>query len=515
MAEQPILRIAAKDFFSGIAQGAFDSKRLWYKADGITPIFDAGTGQNARTGALMAGAAGTSLSGIVDIPLALTTTFAGAVSNALLLGASGHFYFMTIDSPSVTAPTVGSDSFTDLRNGTPITNARAMLQVLDLQAGSTYAFYGQSAQIGRATLNAFTGIDTYPTGWSDNYFDSGDNVETDDVRANHRMGSSIYFGNGKYIGRIYDDGTSTPAIDARALDLPSGYRCMGLSDDGTYLVIVVCENYVRYGSVGRTRVLFWDRNTSSWAREYDLTEMYASGLQKVGNNVYAAGRFAWWRVSFGGVKRVLSRAPGIYQSQIRGNRAQSLYGEALVWAGSTESGGKAIQVLGSLDDAMPSSFFRPVNLANNEVTLVNGQVYPGYVLIGSTNSDLIAYPLAGGTPQTGLEARTVYIPLKGRYNIDRVKLKFAKPLASGDAMAVNLYGDETGSTDIPDIGKSTRSYGSATFAASGAVRAKSLASTDTGSADLVAEQLSIGLTYTTGAIQLAEVEVYGTPVGIG
>jgi hypothetical protein len=171
--EHPLYRLGPKEFMSGVAQGAHDSSRLWYKADGINPIGDAASGGNANSAMLMAGSAGVSISGIVDVPLALTMDFSAAVSVCLVMGASGHFYTMTIGSPSSDAPTPGSDSFTDLRSGTPITNPRSGLKVLPLRNGATYAFYWQNTQIGRATQNAFLGVDAYPTGWADNHFASG------------------------------------------------------------------------------------------------------------------------------------------------------------------------------------------------------------------------------------------------------------------------------------------------------------------------------------------------------
>lgn len=492
--EAPIIRLGPKQFLSGIAQGAHDASRLWYKADGINPIADAASGANQNSGLLMAGAAGVSITGIVDIPIAGTISFAGGVSTSLVLGASGHFYAMTIDSPSVSAPTPGSDSYTDLRSGTPITNPRAGLEVLQC-GSSTYAFYFQEAQIGRATQNAFTGADTYPTGWTDNYFTSANNVESDSVRTPHRFNDGIYYANGKYIGVISNDGTTTPAHNGQALDLPSGYRCLAITDDGTYLVVVCCENYVRYGSRARTRVLFWDTFSTSWVREYYIPEPYVSGAVNIGGTPYVLGRNAVWATTLNGRKRVLTRKPGIFQSQIQGNKAQSIYGEALVWGGTTPSGNRCLHTLGKLDDSMPATYLTPVLLPAYDVTYVNGETYEGYVLVGSANSDIKAYPLSGGTPQTGLTSQTIYIPLAHRYDIKCVELVFGEPLASGDSFSISAQ---------PDEDTTATSFGTATYASDGAIRRKSLF------ASLTADgQLSLTFTFTAGAPKLKEVLVFG------
>lgn len=494
--EKPLFTLGPKQFLSGIAQGAHDLGRLWYKADGITPMAEAATGANTKNGLLMVGAAGISISGIVDTVIDGTTTFMGGVATALLLGDEGHFYSMQMDSPSIDAPTPGSDSFTDLRSGTPITNARSGLQVLEC-ASTSYAFYFQSGQIGRATANAFRGIDAYPTGWTDDYFDSADDVESDSVRTPHRFNDGIYYANQRWVGVISSDGTTTPVHNGHALDLPSGYRALAITDDGTYLVIVCCENDKRYGARGRTRVLFWDTFSASWVREYYISEPYVSGARNIGGVPEVIGRNAVWRCTLSGAKRDLTRKPGVYQSQMLGNRAHSIYGQALIWGGDTPSGNKVLHTLGSLDDTMPSTYMTPVLLGSNNITFVSAEIYEGHVVVGTDGNDIKAYPLSGGTPQTGAVAQTVYIPLEYETDINHVSITFANPLASGDSISLSLLKDE----DTPAV-----DFGTASFAVDKAIRRKRLNSAIT--AD---EQVSLKLTYTAGAPKLKTIKVYGTP----
>jgi hypothetical protein len=276
-----------------------------------------------------------------------------------------------------------------------------------------------------------------------------------------------------------------------------GYRCLGITDDGTYLVIYACQNYVRAGSIARTKVLFWDTFSNSWQREYDLPEAYISGCDNLAGTPHAWGKFSVWETTYAGARRINSRAPGIYQSQTKGNQSQSVYSNALVWAGSTPSGNKAIHTLGALDDTMPATYMTPVKLGSSNVTLVDGQVYPGYVVVGTEAPDLKAYPLSGGTPQTGVSAQTVYLPLEHSTDITKVELVFGEPLASGDSVSLTLRSDED---------TTAAAFDPVSFAADGAVRSKKCFGSL--SAD---HQVSLTLTFVGGAPKIKGILVYGTP----
>ena len=51
----------------------------------------------------------------------------------------------------------------------------------------------------------------------------------------------MYFGNKQYVGMFYDDGTSTIAFEAQALDLDGAETVTAISDDGRYLVVATAR----------------------------------------------------------------------------------------------------------------------------------------------------------------------------------------------------------------------------------------------------------------------------------
>src|SRR3990167_1747578 len=72
---KPLLRLGTKDFQSGISMMGAHAERggLFYKAAGVTPLFDAGAAESVNNGLLIAGADGT----------AITETLGGNIINMI------------------------------------------------------------------------------------------------------------------------------------------------------------------------------------------------------------------------------------------------------------------------------------------------------------------------------------------------------------------------------------------------------------------------------------------------
>src|SRR3990167_8428709 len=101
--EKPILTLTTKDFLTGIASSAHTERGgLFFKADGVTPVYDAGGTASTQNGLLQAGPTPTDFTAsvVVDIPFASVSGVNGAF--LYMLGASGHLYSKGLGSAAVT-----------------------------------------------------------------------------------------------------------------------------------------------------------------------------------------------------------------------------------------------------------------------------------------------------------------------------------------------------------------------------------------------------------------------------
>jgi hypothetical protein len=231
-----------------------------------------------------------------------------------------------------------------------------------------------------------------------------------------------------------------------------------ISDDGQYVCLAVTDNNEGDPNrLGDTRILWWDGVSSSWLREYPITDPFIYALKKTPIGVFAFGVTGIWQITFSGSKKIFNQAPGVYTqsgaSVIHyGRGAVTFFSDALVWGGASGSN-FAIKSLGKLDASAPNSYMHPFKTtASKQVTCVNGQLQTGYLFVAEKTPQLLAYPFStANDPQTGVTGRTIYIPLPGPVEITHVDLVFAVPLASGDQMSVKLYHDDDSSEDFGDV----------------------------------------------------------------
>lgn len=485
--ERPILTLSTKDFLTGIAPSAHTERGgLFFAANGVTPVYDPGGTASTQNGLLQPGPAPTNIGGstVVD------TIFAGISANlttgrSFFLGDGGHLYQL-----------LDNGTLSDLRSGTPISNPANGIAIWGPAAGSRLMYYWQKTQIGTWDLSG-----SYPTGWTDNAYTGLSSVAYHPV---HEFVGNLYYGNVSKLGAIIDDGDATPTHSTNVLDFSPNLAVTAISNDGIYLAIAASENLEGVNVFATNRIYFWDTFSSSWNREYEIRDPFVYALLKSGSQVIAFGQYGVYLVTFnGGVKKILSRLIGFGTTAdvVTGygaSRAAIYNNEAVVFATDT-----TIDTLGALDNSIPSAYFKPFKVPDSVGTpsFVFTNFAVGSVYVATDGDKLYRYDFNGSTRETGVSAQTIYFPLRSKTRIHRVDIVFGEPLASGDAMSLQFKKDE-------DTAVSPTTALTATYADDGAIRRKSVRVLD-----FVAEdQLSLVLNWTTGAVKIKKIEIYGTPV---
>src|SRR3990167_4416435 len=366
--------------------------------------------------------------------------------------------------------------------------------IFQLSTGVKYVFYHRTDYIGRHD--------------GTNAGDTWQAVTTDYWGAMHvHYGlNKIIFGNGLgKLGTIDSAGASN--LSALTFDLSS--ICTALSDDGIYVIAAITRNTFADASIlSDTRVLFWDGSTTTgFVRDYPITDPFIYALEKTPNGVFAYGVTGIWQVSFDGVKKVFSHAPGVYTTSGAttvhyGKGATSFFSDALFWGGNVGSTTtRALKSFCKLDSAALSAYLQTVKLTTNKnITAVNAQIYKGIIFVADSTPALLYYPIGSGTPQTGVSAQTVYFSLPTKMEIKRVDVIFGEPLVSGDSVSIQFKTDE-------DASATPTTALSATYAADGAIRRKQVVPKG-----LFAEsQISLIVNFTAGAVKIKKIEVYASP----
>lgn len=487
--EKPILKLSSKQFLTGLANGAhLGTGGILYKADGITPLFEAGTAQSPNNGLLMPGAAATTIAGTITGNIIAATQYTNASNTTLyFLGSDNHIYSLVLNSTL-------SNTIADIHTATAL---RHGFEHFVVKNGANMLFYFQNGYIGRFDLNVT---------WNDNWA----TLSSDDIHCAHRFFDRILFGNSGYVGQIVDDGTtdlsssSASNLNKTVLNINTKGRATDISDDGIYAVIATTRNLTcDTNALAGSAIIFWDGYSSSWNREYQIPDPFIFALEHTPIGVFAFGVTGIWQVSYGAEpKKIFAIPTGIYSVNTSsalqyGRAAASHFANAVLWGGSSGSN-KAIKTFGKLDISAPNAYLHPfLSTASKNITFVDGQLAKGYVLVGDDTPQLKAYPFStANNPQAGNTAQTVYFSLPSKVAITRIDLVFGEPLVSGDAISAGIFTDEDTAV-IP--------FGSVTFTADGARYRKTLIKSAT-----CEDQLSVLLTFTSGSVKLKAVEVYGT-----
>lgn len=480
--EKPIITITSKNFLTGIAPSAhIDNAGLFLKALGVTPIYDPGGTESVENGLLQAGPSPTDFTGsvIVDTIFASSANYLSSGTPVLFLyGEGGHIY----------TKQAGAVVPVDQRSATPVTTASNGIIVFN-----NTLLYFRRQNIGTWDLSG-----SYPTGWNDA---AHTGLQTNLNHPVHRYYDRVYYGNGAFVGKVsYSSGL---VYDDSNLDLPIGSTCVALSDDGVYLVIAITDNLVGSDNFGNTRILFWDTNTSSWQREYPISDPFVVSMENIGNGVIRViGQYGIFDVIFGvGVKKVESRLTGFgtstdLASGYGSGRAGPFGGAAIIFG--TDA---SIDTYGKLSPELPAAYFKPFKLPAGvgRPTMVNTEFDKGRVYVATTSSKLYAYDFDAATRLTGVSAQTIYFALPEPFDIDRIDVILGEPMSSGDAFDIDTKRDEdTAAVDFDAM----------SFATDGAIRRKSMFPDTSVEVD---NQLSLVFNWTGGNVKIKTIEVYGKP----
>ena len=269
-----ILTLTSNDFYTGTSAGAHvDKGGLWWKAEGVNTFVDT-TASSTNAGLLQA----------CEAPTDISSTLSGNPTDFAVDGTDMWFVSSGGDIGNVDLTAELSANI--IETGT--TNMGTGCEMFKPVGGTKYLYYFNNlTQIGRHDL-ATTEDDAWQTGLNSSL-----------IRPIVKFKDQLYYGNGRTVGSISDDGLGAETHQANVLDLPADMNITALADDGTYLIVGATTNTGLNPTVyGNTRVFFWDTNSASWTREFEIPDTHIVAIRRVGNRVYAIGGRGFWVFSF-------------------------------------------------------------------------------------------------------------------------------------------------------------------------------------------------------------------------
>lgn len=496
-----ILSLGSKQFLTGIAANAHtETGGLFFKADGINPLYDAGGTASVENGLLQAGSAPIAFGDGNNVGYTADTIFCGEIGifastpYLLMMGNAGHFYLKQ----------VGSGDMIDRAPTNLIANPANGITVWAPAGGTQLCYYWQKTQIGTFDVTGNNHPASPDTHWVDNAYTGLTSTANHPV---HKFQGNVYYGNHITVGALIDNGAGGVTHSTNVLDFPVPFKVTSISDDGTYLVVAVTENSSGYTTFASNKIVFWDTYSAQWTREWEIRDPFIWALKKMGNVVYAFGQYGIYEVSFGGVRKVLSRLIGFgaltdLALGYGANRAIVYNGDALMFATDT-----TIDTFGKLEPDLKNSYLKPFKIPTSvgTPTFVSADLDTGRVFVatdgGTGTSKLYAYDFNATTRGTGVSAQTVYIPLGDKYQIERVDIVFGEPLITGDSASIQLKADEDG-VAVPVTALS------ASYAVDGAIKRKK----ERVVGFVAEDQLSLIITFVGGAPKIKKIEVWGEPI---
>lgn len=473
-----ILELSEKHFLTGIAPSSqVQDKGLFSEAVGITPVRDPFL-ESDNLGLLQAAPSPTDLTGstVVDVPWAWTTDVSGD-RYFYAWGNAGHLYRIDLS---------GDNSPSDIASGAAVSNPAASVFWYKHSNGDDYVYYFQLTQIGRWDISgAWAGrTDNYKTG-----------LQSTAYHGAHRFLDRVYFCNGRYVGQLVDDGAGGFTMTATALDAEGDDRVNCLSDDGVYLVAGITKNQSSDTLVhGNTRIIFWDTNSSSWQREWSIPDASIQAIRRVGSVMQAITSRGLFAFTFSSppvpVLPLLTTAV-VPSASLPGHYAADVIREAILIGGDAR-----ISTFGKLAPQMPNAFLQPYGGFTGTLCMVASSAKTSDIFVGTSSSKLYRLKLTGA-PQTGVNAKTIFIDLGRWWQIGRIVIEFASQLASGDNLNIDVQPDDT---------TSATDWGTASYASHGAIRSKELY----GSQE--ARKLRLIFNFNGGTPRIRRVEVWGDSI---
>jgi hypothetical protein len=478
-----ILELTDKHFMSGIAPSSqLQNKGLWHKALGVTVMRDIFL-ESDNVGLLQAAPLPTNITNSViqDVPIAWTVDPQDATTGfgkLYIWDKAGNLYVIGL---------VGDNMPTKLTSGGQGAAANGLF-LIKHSTGTQKLYYFREADLGYyGNLAATPSFHTA---------DYSTDIQSTPYHPTHRLFDRTYFGNGRYIGTVADNGSGGIDVVAKALDIEIDQRVNCLSDDGTYLVAGITTNKSTDSlSRGLTRIIFWDTNQSSWQREWPIPDASIIAIKRVGGHMEAVTTRGVFAFTFDSPPQqvlpyLLSADTPSYSYP--GQFAVDVLGEALLFGGNNR-----VSTFGKMIPQMPTAYFQPFSgFGTDDVTLVASSAKTNDIIVGTSGSKLYRVK-ANGAPQTGVSAETIYMDLQRWWQIGRIVVEFDGQLATGDDLSIQVR---------PDDGTSAKTWGSATFTANGAIRTKEIYNTQE------AEKLKVILNFNGGSPRIRNLEIWGDPI---
>lgn len=485
-----IFELTEKDFMTGIAPSSqVQDKGLWHRAHGITAFRDISS-ESDDVGVLQAAPEAVDLTGSVieDTPFAWTidpkdpdTGFA----KLYIWGRDGWLY--SIDLIADNAPVNLNAAQSPPLSG--MTDAANGIFIMLHSTGDKKVWYFRKVGIGYYGI-----LGSSPDFNNDQY--TSDIEETED-HPTHRFFDRVYFGNGRYIGQCEDDLSGGLTVTGHALDFETDDTVKTISDDGTYLVAGITKNTtVNPDTRGRSRVIFWDTNQSSWQREWEIPDGTIFAIRRNGAFMEAVTTRGVFAFNFSTppepVFPYFNTLGNVPNYPIASHFAADVLGQVLLWGGFDK-----ISTFGKITPAMPTAYFEPfAQFGDATVTLVIANATANTIFVGTDDDKLFRVHLDAAGVQNVM-AETIYIDLKRWYQVGRVTLGFDGPLVDDDEVTVTM---------MPDDASDEFQAGTASFDANGPVRMKELYCT------LEARKLKLLINFADGSPRIRNIQVWGDPI---
>ena len=494
-----IFELGPAQFLSGIASGSqLQNTGLFTRAEGITTVRNPFL-ESDEVGILQASPAPQDLTGetILDTPIAWTVDPNDSVTGfpvTYLWGDNGYLY--SIDQTGDSAPV--NINVAESLGG--MTNGANGLFVMDHSTGVKKVWYFRHEAIG-----FYGDLNGSPSFNNDEYTGLEETIH----HPVHTLFDRRYFGNGRYIGQVEDDGSGGLTVELQALDLQKGMTVTTIHDDGHYLVAgATTYPPVQGGAIGSlahgtTKVFFWDTNSNSWEREWTVPESAIYAIRRVGSVMYAlTGRGLYEFTIDASPRMVLPflNAADAPSPQFPTHFMADVLGEAIVWAntaGSVSSYGKFIP-------SLPTAYMKPfAGFGSFDLSLIctSGKTNDVHVATGEDKLYRVHWDGTGDN-LTGVDAETIFIDLKRWWQIGRVVVEFDGQLQGVDE---DVY-DRLVVSMLTHSLSSLFLAGQARYDSDGAISIKEIFTS------LEARKLSLRIRFSKGAVRIRNIEVWGDPI---
>lgn len=487
-----ILELGPEQFMTGIAAGSqLQNTGLFTRAEGITTVRNPFI-ESDDFGILQASPAPEDLTGstILDTPIAWAIDPVDSdtgFGKVYFWGANGYLYSISLVGD---ASPVNINVEEELGGMTLGANG---LFVMTHDNGEKRVWYFRREAIGFYDLSGAASFN------NDIYAGLEDTMH----HPVHKLFDRIYFGNGRFIGLVEDDGAGGLNVDNGALDLQAGMTVTTVSDDGHYLVIGATTNPPVPGGGagslphGTTKIFFWDTNSSSWEREWIINDSAVYAIRRVGSVMQALtgrGIYAFTIDTPPQMILPFMNAADAPSSQYPSHFMADVLGEALVWANAAGS----VSSWGKFTPAMKNAYIKPFSgFGGSDLSLICANAKTNDLYVGSGQSELYRVKWTGGDALIGVTAETVFIELKRWWQVGRVVIEFEGRLGEGDELNIWLRADSR--TD-PTL------FGTISYETHGPITSCELYGS------FEARSLALLPGFAGGAVRIRNMEVWGDPI---